>query len=182
MKKFFSQSLNSKYLFGLWISDRFSMLCSKLNQLFLKKKFRLLRLHRARNCWCLRGWCYEIITFMRISISKTSRYVVSNLLLLEILISAFVFESLSSRSESRHEESVCIFLMLFPILKILKNICVSVGYRDCECFGDCLCSQMNEYPLCKSSDGKRGTDCGSGLPPVSILQPVDVACLSGLWV
>ena len=64
------------------------------------------------NCWCLRGWCYEIITFMRISISKTSRYVVSKLLLLEISISAFVLESLGSRSESRHEESVCIFLML----------------------------------------------------------------------
>ena len=163
------------------------MLCSKLNQLFLKKKFRLLRLHRARNCWCLRGWCYEIITFMRISISKTSRYVVSNLLLLEISISAFVSESLGSRNESEDEESVCIFLMLFSILKYWnvgkwKVICVSVCYRDCECFGDCLCSQMNESPMCKFSDWKRRTDCGSGLSPVSILQPVDVACLFGLRV
>ena len=47
---------------------------------------------------------------MRISISKTSRYVVSNLLWLEVSISAFVLESSGSRSKSRPEESVCIFL------------------------------------------------------------------------
>ena len=61
-----------------------------------------------------------------------------------------------------------------------KVICVSLCYCHCECFGDCLCSQMNEYPMCKFSDWKRRTDCDSGLPPVSILQPVDVACLFGL--
>ena len=47
INKLFSQSLNSEYLFEIWISDRISMLCSKLNQLFPEKKFRFLRNHWA---------------------------------------------------------------------------------------------------------------------------------------
>ena len=144
----FSLSLNSSYLFEIWISNRFSMLWSKPNRLFPEKKSELGEMiEQSWNCWGLRGWCYELITFMRIIISKTIRYVVSNLLLLEISISAFVCESLGSRSKSRHEESVCIFLILFRIS------------RNCQMNSE-LCQRL------------LWTDCDSGLPPVSILQPV----------
>ena len=137
-------------------------------------------------CWCLRGWCYEIITFMRISTSKTSRYVVSNLLLLEISISAFVLESFGSRSESRHEESICIFLILFRISKywqLKSDLCQRLlswlrVFRRLSL----LTNKRAFRRPCRFSDWKRRTDCGSGLPPVSILQAVNVACLFGVRV
>ena len=101
-------SLNEKVIFSkfkllisIWNIDfgsNFNVML-KLNGLFRRKSSDFWdTIKQSWKCWCLRRWCYEIITFMRIIRSKTSRYVVSNLLLLEISISAFVLQSLESRS------------------------------------------------------------------------------------
>ena len=162
------------------------MLCSELNQLFSEKKFRFLRLHRAilkllmfermmswnhyfhenqhiknlevrglkssfaRNC----NLCFRFREFGFVKWKSTRR---KCLHLLDVVSNFEILKYWQMKSD------LCQRLLLW--LRVFRRLSLLTNERS---------------SMCKFSDWKRRTDCGSGLPAVSILQPVDVACLFGL--